>query len=264
MFIWCTPVHTIWQTVALPVIWHAMTSMWRHRNNTQRIRNTVDWGTRLSRWISGFFIYGITTAKYLLKMSIWARNVGPWYFLCCQFEKAINNSRVAGDFRRHDAYMTLLWLLIKITPTYNWGPNKMAAIWQTTFSNTWWQCLNFAQNSTHMYCTGSIDDPAALVRVMAWFTQTPSHNLYQWWPNSLILYSVIRPQWVNSSCQDMGSYSSNFAKFGFFTFSQVDKSHNNNVSSGYSHSCCHLLWCSWVVGDGINSLQLEIRISCHT
>ena len=35
-----------------------------------------DWGTRLSRWISGFFIHGITTTKYLMKMAIWkpARN----------------------------------------------------------------------------------------------------------------------------------------------------------------------------------------------
>ena len=74
----------------------------------------------------------------------------------------------------------------------------MAAILQTTFSNTWWQCLNFVQNSTHMYWTGSFDHTAALVRVMAWYTQAPSLNLYQWWPSSLIRYGVIRPQWVNS------------------------------------------------------------------
>ena len=35
-----------------------------------------------------------------------ARNVVPWYFLCCQFEEAIKNSWDAGDFRRHDTLVT--------------------------------------------------------------------------------------------------------------------------------------------------------------
>ena len=42
------------------------------------------------------------------------------------------------------------------------------------------------------------DDKSALVQVMAWCRQAPSHYLSQCWPSSLSPYGVTRPQWVNS------------------------------------------------------------------
>ena len=42
------------------------------------------------------------------------------------------------------------------------------------------------------------DDKSTLVQVMAWRRQATSHYLSQFWPRSLSLYGVIRPQWVNN------------------------------------------------------------------
>ena len=137
----------------------------------------------------------------------------------------------------------------------------MAAIWQITSSNTWWQCLNFAQKNPLI--------GIALVQLTI-----PQHWFGLWLGilrqqartyanDDPVRWNYICIVWLGHNGltpgrQDMGSYSSNFAKFGFITFSQVDKSRSNNFSSGYSYSSCHLLWCSSVVGDGINSLRFEI------
>ena len=40
------------------------------------------------------------------------------------------------------------------------------------------------------------DDKSTMVQVMAWCRQASSHYLSQWWSRSLLLYCVIRPQWV--------------------------------------------------------------------
>ena len=41
------------------------------------------------------------------------------------------------------------------------------------------------------------DDQWTLVHVMAWCRQATRHCLSQWWPRSLLLCGVTRPQWVN-------------------------------------------------------------------
>ena len=43
-----------------------------------------------------------------------------------------------------------------------------------------------------------VDDKSALVQVMAWCRQAPSHYLNQCWPRSLMPYGITRPQWVKS------------------------------------------------------------------
>ena len=44
----------------------------------------------------------------------------------------------------------------------------------------------------------STNEKSTLVQVMAWYLMAPSHYLSQCWPRSILLYGVIRPQWVNS------------------------------------------------------------------
>ena len=47
------------------------------------------------------------------------------------------------------------------------------------------------------------NDQSKLAQVMAWCCQAPNHYLGQYWPRSVSLYVISRPQWVNSSqiCQ---------------------------------------------------------------
>ena len=45
--------------------------------------------------------------------------------------------------------------------------------------------------------TDLIDDKSALVQVMAWCHQAPSHYLSQCWPRSTSPNGIIKPQWVN-------------------------------------------------------------------
>ena len=46
------------------------------------------------------------------------------------------------------------------------------------------------------------DDQSTLVQVMAWCRQATSDFLNQCWPSSMMLYGVIRPQWVNFLSSD--------------------------------------------------------------
>ena len=41
------------------------------------------------------------------------------------------------------------------------------------------------------------DDKSTLVQVMAWCHQATSHYLNQYWPRSLPLYGITKPQWVD-------------------------------------------------------------------
>ena len=41
------------------------------------------------------------------------------------------------------------------------------------------------------------DDKPTLVRVMAWCRQATSHYLSQYWARFMLLYGIIRPQWLN-------------------------------------------------------------------
>ena len=41
------------------------------------------------------------------------------------------------------------------------------------------------------------DDESTLVQVMAWCRQATSHYPSQYWPRTVSLYGILRPQWVN-------------------------------------------------------------------
>ena len=49
-----------------------------------------------------------------------------------------------------------------------------------------------------MNAIGHTDDKSRYVQVMAWCYQVTSHWLKQYWPRSIWLYGIYRPQWVNS------------------------------------------------------------------
>ena len=60
----------------------------------------------------------------------------------------------------------------------HWGRNKMAAIFQTTYSNgfSWWISINM---SLEFVPRGPINNIPTLVQVMAW--RRPGDYLNQWW-----------------------------------------------------------------------------------
>ena len=49
------------------------------------------------------------------------------------------------------------------------------------------------------------NEKSALVQVMAWCRQAPSHYLSQCWFSSISPYSLTRPQWVNCPATKQGS-----------------------------------------------------------
>ena len=49
----------------------------------------------------------------------------------------------------------------------------------------------------HVNATNPSDEKSTLALVMTWCHQATSHNLIQCWPSSVMLYDIIRGQWVN-------------------------------------------------------------------
>ena len=77
--------------------------------------------------------------------------------------------------------------------------NKMANILQGTFLMHFldWKSLYFDEYFTeHKW---SLESKSALVQVMAWCHQAPSHYLNQWWPKSMLPFRTTWPQWVISN-----------------------------------------------------------------
>ena len=72
--------------------------------------------------------------------------------------------------------------------------NIRKVIFKLTLVNGGW-CISYEIALRLM--PQDLTDKSTLVQVMAWCRQATSHFLSQWWPRSLSLYGVIRPQWVN-------------------------------------------------------------------
>ena len=51
------------------------------------------------------------------------------------------------------------------------------------------------------------NEKSTLVRVMVWCRQAPSHYLRQWWPGSMSLFGLTRPQWVKCQLLPQSSYT---------------------------------------------------------
>ena len=86
----------------------------------------------------------------------------------------------------------------------DWGLNKMAAISQKIFSKCKFLIENFhiaIKISLNFVAKGPIGNMSALVQVMAWHHQVPSHYLNQWWPSffmwlsSLGVLSILPSPW---------------------------------------------------------------------
>ena len=97
------------------------------------------------------------------------------------------NSRFSDGLKRHDAYVTsqlwkincqavripMLWEWFGIRLTRymccltHWDRDKMAAIFQMTFSNSfsWTKCMNFDRISLKFVCKGPINNIPALVQI---------------------------------------------------------------------------------------------------
>ena len=66
----------------------------------------------------------------------------------------------------------------------HWGRDKMAVIFQTTFSNNFSWIINAwisIKISLKFVPKGPIDNIPALVQIMAWHRQVTSHYRNQWW-----------------------------------------------------------------------------------
>ena len=76
-----------------------------------------------------------------------------------------------------------------------WSLNKMAAIFQTTFSNVFIVCV-LIKISLKFACKHPIDNKWSLVQGMACCRQATSHDLNQWWPRPMTPYGVNKLEWV--------------------------------------------------------------------
>ena len=77
----------------------------------------------------------------------------------------------------------------------HWGRDKMAAIFQTTFSNafSWMKMYEISLWYVPHIPKDQINNILALVQIMAWRRPGNKHYLNQW---QLVYICVTRPQWV--------------------------------------------------------------------
>ena len=78
----------------------------------------------------------------------------------------------------------------------HWGSNKMAAIFQTTFSNGFsWMKMFESLLKFHKHLFLKVQLIRKLVEKMAW--HRTGHYLKQWWPRLLTRICVTQSEWVN-------------------------------------------------------------------
>ena len=89
----------------------------------------------------------------------------------------------------------VLWLLT------HWGRNKMAAIFQTTFSNAFlWMIMYVIRLKFHWNLFLRVQWTISQHWLRWWLVadQVTSHYLNQWWPKMVTHICATRPQWVNT------------------------------------------------------------------
>ena len=93
------------------------------------------------------------------------------------------------------------------------GLNEMSDIWKTTFLKAFSKKKSFmVQISLKFVLTDPIDNNSALVQLMAWCCQAPSHYPNQCWPSSMTHICDIRAQCVAWDAQGKKMKTQNFGK----------------------------------------------------
>ena len=87
-FLWCAPEQTVEQTVKAPEIWDAMSSMWRHSNESAPFIPN-------QKWISDTCMYVYSPLRYLTKVCDW---LGLFVFSWWVAEAIWINSNKAHKF----------------------------------------------------------------------------------------------------------------------------------------------------------------------
>ena len=95
---------------------------------------------------------------------------------------------------------TLEWLKYIFLSSTHWGQDKMAVIFQTTFSTAfpWMEMFEF-----RLKFHWNLFLRVQLIILQHWFRKwlgaepATSHYLNQWWPTLVTHICVPRPQWVN-------------------------------------------------------------------
>ena len=88
------------------------------------------------------------------------------------------------------------------------GPNKLAAIFQTTFSNAFsWikECMNFDSD----FSIGPMNTMPALVQILSWWRSSVKPLSQPMMANLLTRICVTRPQWVNQPRSFWFQYETN-------------------------------------------------------
>ena len=92
------------------------------------------------------------------------------------------------------------WFKSVISLLTHWGRDKMAAIYQTTFSNafSWRKIYKFRLRFPEICSYGPINDISALVQIMAWRRPGDKPLSEPMVVNLLTHICVTQPQWVNA------------------------------------------------------------------
>ena len=155
------------------------------------------------KWSTAFQTLKIFGAIFFLLVYICVFNTGLWKHRC---------------LKTHSSYTMLSTDDFSVTPRFfsvfllfpfliHWGQDKMAAIFQTTFSNgfSWLKMYEFRLKFRLSLFLCLIDNIPALVQIMAWRRQATSLYLNQWWIVYWRIYaslglSEIRPGVVSWNC----------------------------------------------------------------
>ena len=152
-------------------------------------------------------------------------------YTVCTWERATYLSELSGvllEQRSLQWTLNLRAISLMLNLLTYWGRDKMATIFQMTFSNefSWMKIYEFwlthcglgdfneildeyfssqlqwlmaeisREIAVRRMSLDLTDDKSTLVQVMAWCRQATSHYLSQCWPRSLSPYDVTRPQRV--------------------------------------------------------------------
>ena len=103
------------------------------------------------------------------------------------------------DHKSYDTASDMVLHYILPCPIFHityWGQNKMAAIFQTTFSNGFsWMKMFESLLKFHRHLFLKVQLIRKLVEKMAWCRT--GHYLKQWWPRLLTCICVTQSEWVN-------------------------------------------------------------------
>ena len=135
-------------------------------------------------------------------LSIWPHSIK----LHCQEFHAVITAVINMRQKRHCPHDPMMPRSITFSSAHfpraqmiltHWSRDKMAAIFQTTFSNgfSWMKMLNLDLNFTEVRCDG-IDNIPALIQIMAWRLPGDKPLSESEMVSLLTHICVTRPQWV--------------------------------------------------------------------